>query len=350
MTHAASSPVSGKVSLRIIIAVLLAIPCSLLLLAISHRLPHVILIDGVTVARTRSLQAAKDAVREATAMATGKPVSARIRLRQRISYHRAPNSSRLMDTREAALAVSKAITAESLLYAICSNGKPFAALPGKGDAIEALEELKLRYRNLPGGIKGDCEFRDKVEIKRQYVPIRIACASVDEAVKLLASDVTPPILHRVAHGERAFNIANQYHVSVADLTRLNPGADVNLLEDGQKLVIRPGVKPITVVTRAFVTMSAQLALPPEVYRRSKRFGGSRTTKMVMIYENGQPVNSEIISQVTTWKRPRLRESRRTRRHGTSTAGTGAAVAPALKNVGVPMNTAPPPPAPGANPP
>ena len=219
-----------------------------------------------------------------------------------------------MGVDDAANAVSRNISAESLLYTNISDGKAVAALNDKDDAESVIEKLKTYYDNLPGDIKGESSFKGKVEIKRQFAPLQVACASVDDAVELLTSYTQPPRKHVVAEGERAINIAGKYHVPVSDIIRYNPEVDVALIEPNQQLIIHPGIKPITVVTKAFVTMTSQLKPPSDVYRRSKRITGKRTTKMLTVYENGLPVESEIVSQVTTWKRPKFSEYRRRRKH------------------------------------
>lgn len=299
--------------MKMIIALgITAVVCAAAYMILSS-LPHEIIIDGNTIAKTASLADAKQSVTRAKIAIAGKQLPENIRLPQKIDYRRASGSTGIISADEASEIVSRNISAESLLYTITADGKPVAALYSKDDAESVVAKLKTYYDDLPGDIKGESSFKEKIRIDRQYAPLRVAFASVDEAIELLTSYTQLPKKHIVTKGERATSIADTYHIPISDLTSYNPEIDIAMLEPDQRLIIHPGFKPVTVVTKVFVTMTAQLKPPSDVYRRSRKITGNRTTKRLTVYENGLPVQSEIVSQVTTWKRPKIREYRRKRK-------------------------------------
>jgi len=292
--------------------------------------PHAIVIDGNIISTVASLGEAKESVAQAKSMIAGKQLSDDIHLPQKISFKYVSNPDNIMSIDTSANLISKHISAEALLYTITANGKPVAALNNEYEAKETLERLKIYYNHLPGDLKGKSSFKEKVRIKQQFAPLHIACESVDDAVKFLTKYTKQPQRHIVMQGERAVNIASKYGIPVSDIERLNPETDVAVLEPMQSIIIHPGLKPITVVTKGFVTVTTQLEPPPDAYRYGRNITGKRTTKMVTVYENGSPVQSEIVSQVTTWNRPKFHEYRRRHRSSqvaSKTSGTVSTATP-----------------------
>ncbi|MHB1455665.1 MAG: LysM peptidoglycan-binding domain-containing protein [Armatimonadota bacterium] len=318
MIHPAYSSMNGRSIIRLFVLFgIVAIVSVVVYTFISSR-PHEIIIDGVVIAKTASLSEAKESVKQAKTNIAGKQLPENIRLPQQIGFRRASDSTDIVSVYTAAETVSKIISAEALLYTINADGKPVAAFNNKDDAESVIKKLRTNYDDLPGDIKGQSSFKEKIQIKRQFAPLQVACASVDDGIELLTSYTQLPRKHTVVEGERAVKIADKYHIPVSDIMRYNPDVDITMLEPHQQLVIHPGIKSITVVTKAFVTMTSELKAPSDVYRRSRKITGKRTTKMLTVYENGQPVQSDIVSQVTTWKRPKYSEYRR-RRRSTHTA-------------------------------
>lgn len=310
MIYPAYSSINGRSIIKLFILFGFVIVLCTAAYVISSSCPHEIIIDGTVVAKTASLGEARQSVNQAKTLIAGKQLPENIRLPQQISFRRISDPGDVVSVEEAAEIVSKNISAESLLYTITSDGKPVAALSSKNDAEAVVGKLKTYYDNQLGDIKGESEFKEKVRIKRQFAPLQVAYASIDDAVEFLTSYIQQPRTHIVAEGERAVNIADKYNIPVSDIMRYNPEVDITMLEPNQSLIIKPGIKPVTVVTKAFVTMTTQLKPPSDVYRRNTKITGKRVTKMMTVYENGLPVQSEIVSQVTTWNRPKFNRYRR----------------------------------------
>lgn len=327
MTHPAYSSMTGRSVLKSLVFFgIITILCIAAYMILSSR-PHEIIIDGKVIAEATSLGAARESVAQAKSAVAGKQLPEDIHLPQRIIFKLASNPDNILSVDAAAEIISKNISAEALLYTITADGKPVAALNDEYEAKAVLGKLQTFYDKLPGDLKGESSFKEKVKIKQQYAPLHIACASVDDAVEFLTTYTKQPQRHIVKPGERAVNIADKYGVPVSDIARLNPEIDITILEPNRSIIIRPGVKPITVLTKAFVTVATELKPPQDAYRYSRNITGKRTTKMVTVYENGAPVKSEIVSQVTTWKRPKHSEYRR-RHRSSRIASKSSAISPA----------------------
>ena len=265
--------------------------------------PRLILVDNRPIAAVESRAAAKSVLEHVRfGRAAGVPGKA-IRFAQRVSVRRAGEDADLVDVPEAVRALEDAVTVEAELYAIVVDDKPLAALVDKEHAEEALRLTKKQYERRIRNLYSQSSFKEQVFISRRYVEIEKLCSSPDEATRVLTTITEKPTIHTVVAGDRAVHIAPRYGVSLADLKKLNPQADLDRLIEGDQLLIRRPRPPVTVISKALVTRAIDITPPPEARRYGYARTGKRQVRMVVTFENGEPVLEEIVSQVTTWDRP-----------------------------------------------
>jgi LysM repeat protein len=196
------------------------------------------------------------------------------------------------------------VTVEANAYAINVDSKPAVALKDEQSAKKALTLLRSFYESKIDGRTSESRFKENVFVAKDYVPVPLIRNSADDAANYLQSEADPPVVHTIQPGDRAVKLAVAYGVPISELKALNPKANLDRLVEGDQLIIRRAKPLITVVTRSLVTKSVTVE-PPAKLRRYRSVGaGRRAVRMYVVYENGQPVSNELISQVTTWDRPK----------------------------------------------
>lgn len=279
--------------------------------------PYSVYVNGKSVVTVESRGTAKKVV---TAVRAGGKGSCRFA--QKVSIKRSPSAPEITGYQEAVKLLKNAVSLESEQYAVLVDDKPVVALPDREKADEALKLAKVFYEKSLDNINGDSVFKENVYVNRAFVPLEMVCSTPEEAVNVLTAETVPPTVHIIKRGDRAIHIARDYDISISTLKNLNPDINMEQLTEGEQLMISPGEKPLTVVTKAFVTKTISLDSPSDAHRRRSGMG-KRISKVMATYENGIPVDEEILSQVTTWDRQRVsddgyhRSRRRSRRSRTT---------------------------------
>ncbi|MCX6376739.1 MAG: hypothetical protein NTU88_12025, partial [Armatimonadetes bacterium] len=215
--------------------------------------------------------------------------SSALRFAEEVTIRAASKDAEVSDLPEAVGALENATTVQAELWAVSVDGVPVAGLRSRKDAEKTLDLVKRHYESGLPNTCGESSFKGNVFVERRYVDAGKYHSSPEKACEALVSIVESPIMHVVQAGDRAVHLARDYHVSLDELQANNPNVNLDQLTEGDSLVIRRATQPITVISKALVT------------------------KTVVVNENGAPAGQELISQITTWNRPKISHSRRSRR-------------------------------------
>lgn len=287
------------------VAIILALAAGILVSRISG-VPNTIYVDGSPLVTVNSARAAKAVMQKVRLQRADGVTNGYVRFAQLVTLRQAKEGSSISDIPEAARILDKVVTVEADLYAIVVDDKPLAALANMNDAEETLNLAKSYYEKKLRHLCAESTFKENVYIRKHYVEAEKFCPSPQEAVRILTSVADKPVIHVIQRGDRAMKIAAQYGISFNELKRLNIDLNLERLTEGDQLMIRRPKLPITVLCKALVTKTEQLNPPNELGRYRRTQGGKRQLRMLVTYENGQPASEEILSQVTTWDRPKGR--------------------------------------------
>ncbi len=222
-------------------------------------------------------------------------------------------------------------------YAITVDGVTAAALSSRRDAQDTLDLLRHAYDKPGTKAVGESTFKEKVSIIHRLTAAGVVYNTPKEACQALTEPVEPAIIHTIVVGDRAVDLAKQYNVTLDKIQGLNPLIDVALLNEGDQILIRPAKRLITVLNRSLVTQTVDIMPPSDMARLGSRQTGKRTMKVLQTCENGTPTKQEVISQITTWERPRRLHYRTRRTDRTAKASGQSAKSPTLTPV---SNTTP----------
>lgn len=277
--------------------------------AIGHfqNTPYTIEVDGKPVVSVESRSIAKKALADVRLQRAGNAPGS-VRFVQSVTFRRAGGSVELSDLPEAVRAVEKAVSIEAEGFAIIVDDKPVVALPTKEDAEKTLDLVKRFYERRVKTLYTSSAFKENVFVDKRFVEVGKLRSSPEDAVGVLTTTSEKPLVHVVVRGDRAVHLLTQYGISMAQLKSLNPGIDPERLTEGDLLTIQLPKLPITVICKSMLTETASVT-PPQDLRYGPRTG-TRVSKIMVTYENGERVGEEIISQVTTWDRPAPRKSTR----------------------------------------
>ncbi|MHB0999644.1 MAG: hypothetical protein ACYC27_10390 [Armatimonadota bacterium] len=267
--------------------------------------PYSILVDGKSAATVDSLDTAKRVLAAVRADAKDKTGSDSVRLSHQVTFKRSSDNASITDYPEAVKAIQEVASVESQMYAIIADGKAVTALPDRKSAEKTLELVKTFYEKSIKGKKGESSFKEEVHISRGYVPVEIARTTPEEAVRVLTAISEQPTIHIIERGDRAVHIARDNEVPMDILKQLNPEKNMDALTEGDQLIIKVGKRPITVVTKASLSRTTNVNPPSHEGRYSRIRTGKRVTTLIATYENGQVVSEDVLSQVTTWDRPKV---------------------------------------------
>lgn len=267
--------------------------------------PQTIIVDGKPVVSVESIRTAKNVLRDVRRQASSDIPIESVRFAQRVTIRRAEPGTDISDMPEAVGALKKSVTLEANLYAIVADGKPLAAFDDEKDADDALRLVKQHYERNLGKLCAESVFREDVFVDRRYVNPAIAYSKPNDAARILTAVSEKPVVHVLQVGDRAVNIARQYKISLSDLKKLNPDLNLDRLIEGDQLLIRRPRPPVTVLSKALVVKTTDVTPPSESGRQGMAtpIHGKRETKLVVTYENGEPVKEDVLSQVTAWDRP-----------------------------------------------
>ena len=288
----------------------------------SRKSPTAIVIGGTSIANLGSRAAAEEALSQAKRSKADGIATGRLRFTEPVTLRRADTGSAISGFQQAVEAVQQAAGVEAEVYAIAVDGVPVVGLRSEKDAQKALDLVKAYYER-GRTLVGASSFKGKVFISKQFINTEGFCESPESARDALTTASEPAVTHTVAIGDRGEGIAERYDLTLDQLEEMNPGKDIDRLELGDVLVIERAEYPITVVNKAMVNTTVQITPPREAAARI----GRRVVKMMVTYENGEPVAQDVISQLTTWERSHVRRSRRSRKSHTEQPTT-AKTAPA----------------------
>lgn len=292
--------------------------------------PYAIEVDGKQIVTVESRSAAKRVLADVRLQGTSDASPRAVRFVESVTFHRAQGRAALSDLPEAVRAIEEVVSMEAERWAIIVNDKPAIALTRKKDAEKALELVKRFYESKVKSLYSRSTFKESVFVDRRFVEIEKLRSSPEDAFTALTTTSEAPLVHTVKRGDRAVHIVTQYDISMSQLKSLNPRVDPDTLIEGDLLTIRLPKLPITVICKSMVTESVSVS-PPKGVRYDPRTG-TRVSKMLVTYENGQKVSEEVISQVTTWERQTTR-SYRSSRHRSQPVRTVTGAKPAEQGSG-----------------
>lgn len=189
-------------------------------------------------------------------------------------------------------------------FVIVVDGDLIAALPSEKEAEKALELTKgIHERKIPN-LHTPSAFKEQVLVQKRAVDVNKLFQSADEAARFLTTALEKPLIHIIQPGDRAVKIAQQYNISIDELGELNPGVNLDIITEGDRLIIRKAKFPVTLVSKARIIRTITVTSPPEARKHGISRTGKRTVTSLVTYENGEQVSEEVISQVTTWERPK----------------------------------------------
>lgn len=257
--------------------------------------PCTITVDHQPVVTVESRRTAKNVLSEVRLKADS--LNGSVRFAERVTLHNADVSVPITEFPEAVKSLEGVVTMEAESFAISVDGEAVAALRDKKSAEKTLSLVKQHYDGNLKDRHSPSTFKESVAVERRYVPMQRIFASAEEAFHFLISPIGEPTVHLLKRGDRAIKLAEQYKVTLSEMKKNNPGLDLDRLTEGEQLIIKKARLPITVISKALVTETTTIS-PPQGAGRSRV--GTRVTKTMTTFENGVPVSSEVISQVTTW--------------------------------------------------
>lgn len=282
--------------------------------------PCTIVVNGKPVANVESRSAAKKVLAEARNLRSHGAPSDAMRFADRVTIRSASANAELSDLPEAVRSLEKAAAVEADLYAINVGGAPLAALRSKTDAGRALELVKQHYEKGLKNLVGQSTFQGDVYIEKRYINADKFYKTPEDACRVLTDLSEPAMTHTVERGDRAVHLVTQYGLTTNELKSLNPGVNLDRLTEGDELVVRRAKHPITVISKSMETKTVDITPPSGVSRYSGARTGKRVMRVMVTYENGSPASREVVSQLTTWDRPKSsysedgKYSRTSRRH------------------------------------
>ncbi|MGB9588108.1 MAG: LysM peptidoglycan-binding domain-containing protein [Armatimonadota bacterium] len=264
--------------------------------------PYTILVDGKPVVSVESLSAAKTVLKKARSENLRHGVGSEVRFALPVSIEKAKRGTAFVDIPEAVRQVQSVAPVEVEGYAILVDNEPILALRSEKEARESLRLVKEYYTSKLPKTSIKPTFKEQVYIEKRFVEPSKLCGSPAEALDLMTSEIEKPVYYTIKPGDRALKVAAQYGVSLTELKALNPQQDLDRLVEGDRIMMKKGRKPITVIHKVRVVQVLPVTPPPGAARHLRNKIGKRTTTTLVTYENGEPVSEEIISQVTTWNR------------------------------------------------
>lgn len=266
--------------------------------------PCTILVNGTPVANVESRLVAKKVLAQARELGSHGAPSHAVRFVDRVTLRGVSGQADMSELPEAVGALQKAAAVEAELYAINVDGTPLVALSSKADADQTLELVKQYYEKDLHDLVGKSTFKGDVFVEKHYIGTEKYYKNPEDACRALTSISEDAVTHTITPGDRAVHLAAQYHVSFNELKALNPGLDMDRLTEGDQLVIRPAKQPVVVICKAIAMKTVTVTPPSDTGRYSRSRTGTRVMRVMMTYENGRPAGEEIISQLTTWDRPK----------------------------------------------
>ncbi len=213
--------------------------------------------------------------------------------------HVSAEGNRIVSDVEAMRVLSPRLTVVVNGAGVFANDRLVFGLPNRAEAVSALSRLLAEFS--PRDEELTRAFRERVRVRDTQIPVSVLVPSADAVVDKVREMTAPRGTHIVQRGETAWKIAEQYHVSLDMLARANPGANLKLLHEEDRISIPGGGPPLTVIAWKEVV---------EPITTGPLAGKSQTVRTV--YENGVRVERAVVRRPRREESPRP-ESRRTPR-------------------------------------
>lgn len=228
-------------------------------------------------------------------------------LQQVALRHVSAEGNRLVSDVEAMRVLSPRLTVVVSGAGVFANDRLVFGLPNRREAVSALSRLLAEFS--PRDPELARAFRERVRVSETQIPVSLLVPSADAVVDKVREMTPPRGTHLVQRGETAWKIAAQYHVSLEMLARANPGVDLKLLHEEDRLSLPGGGPPLTVIAWKEVV---------EPITTGSLAGKSQTVRLV--YENGVKVETTVVRRPHREEPSRPESRRKPRRRSRPTAG------------------------------
>ena len=190
-------------------------------------------------------------------------------------------------------------------YVLYVDGEKVVATTFPGALEELLEQMKIGYvtENTV-----ESYFKEDVEIREEYVDASYMM-NLGYIAETLNDTKQGAITYKVKSGDTFYGIAGEYDISLKELLALNPGYDVDLLHEGDELMIAQAVPYLTVVNverQSYVrdipyeieyTDDASMYQGDTEVISAGKYGKADVTANVT-YVNGEETSREVVASVT----------------------------------------------------
>lgn len=219
------------------------------------------------------------------------------------------------------------------MYVISLEGEPLCALTSESEAKKVLESFRDYYT---GGDENVTFETDKeLKISAQQAPMTLL-RSPEEALEVLNGSERKENEYTVQPGDTLWGISRKFDTSVDEILAINPDLTENIV-DGDIITVKSYVPVVTVTTTQIAEYTKAISFDTEVvetdslYRGKSeiaREGENGEVEVVanVIKQNGQEIEREIISEVTT-KEPVTQIKKVGTKEPPSGYGTGSFIAP-----------------------
>lgn len=269
-----------------------------------------ILVDGKPVVCVPSASDANDILKQIKSRTGCNP--SEISFKQDVRVARAPGNASALSRGKAYRAVLRVVSPVVPKWAIIVDGRPIVAVPTREVAGAALEAAKLRYGKLVPNLAEEPQFKENVTVDITAVDPSTYRKTADEAVKYMFSETAPiakEAVYTVEKGDVAGSIASRCGIKLSELETLNPGANLDRLQIGDRLRVKTtSTRPkLTVLVRDMTERTERFGPPVQRVSSSSLYvgksyvispgsAGRRTVRVETIYENGRRVGSETVDE------------------------------------------------------
>ncbi len=190
-------------------------------------------------------------------------------------------------------------------YCLYVDGELIGATPYEGALEELLEQLQEAATTEE---TISCSFKEKVEIRQEYVPTE-KVMNLGYLAETLYSTKTAEVTYEVKKGDTWSEIAEDHGLSSKELLALNPGYDINKLQIGEVLTLSASVPylTMTVVQQERyvedVMYDIEYTDSDSMYKgdykvTSKGQFGAADVVANVTYVNGEEIERDVLSSVT----------------------------------------------------
>lgn len=204
-----------------------------------------------------------------------------------------PSSAKLMSPIEASEVLLKNLSPARRAWLIKVNGQVLVALKSRREAEQALDLVKFHFTPKDVKLVEEPRFKERVTVEEGKIPVGDIVADAETAAQKILSGLEPPEYHVVKPGDFAIRIARRYGLTLEKLQQLNPHKNLDKLRIGEKILVKRGKLPVTVI--CVYQVIKREAVPFETERRFVPHlpGGALITK-----QKGREGVKEVVLEVT----------------------------------------------------